>query len=270
MNQAATEVMLTLGLADRMAGTAYLDDDVLPELAADYAKVPVLAKEYPSREALLKAESDFVYASYPSAFEADAAGSREELARLGVVSYLSPAACADRDDADPLTLEDVWDEILEVGTVFGVRDRAEQVVAAQRATVEKARAGLRSADPLRALWWDGGTDAPSAGACCGAPGMVMAALGVTNVFGSLPGGWADASWEAVVKAGPDVIVLVDASWDTAASKRAFLESDPVTRELRAVAEGRLVTVPFSATTPGVRNADAVAELSASLAALPSE
>ena len=31
MNQAATEIMLALGLADQMVGTAYLDDAILPQ-----------------------------------------------------------------------------------------------------------------------------------------------------------------------------------------------------------------------------------------------
>jgi len=50
LNQGATEVMLALGLQDRMIGTAYLDDRVAPAYAAAYRAVPVLAEEYPSRE----------------------------------------------------------------------------------------------------------------------------------------------------------------------------------------------------------------------------
>lgn len=34
MNQGTTEVMLALGLEDRMAGTAYLDDYIWPELVS--------------------------------------------------------------------------------------------------------------------------------------------------------------------------------------------------------------------------------------------
>src|SRR6202008_77640 len=43
LNQGATEVMLALGLQDRMIGTAYLDDRVAPAYASAYASVPVLA-----------------------------------------------------------------------------------------------------------------------------------------------------------------------------------------------------------------------------------
>lgn len=270
MNQSATEVMLALGLADRLAGTAYLDDAVLPRYAADYARVPVLAQEYPGREALLKAEPDFVYAAYPSAFEAEAAGSRADLAGLGIASYLSPAACPDRDTSGALTIDQVWQEIADVGALFGVRDRAAALVAEQRQQVQAATADRAGLDGVRVLWWDGGTDAPTVGACCGAPAMIMSALGLTNAFDSVGGGWGQTSWEAVAKVDPDVIILVDASWDTAGSKRAFLAANPVTSTLRAVRAGRTVDVSFSATTPGVRNASAVGDLAGALRALPRE
>ncbi|NGO75178.1 ABC transporter substrate-binding protein [Streptomyces sp. YC504] len=60
MNQHVTEVMLELGLKDRIAGTAYLDDAVLPEYAKDYESRPVLADEYPSYEKLLSANNEII------------------------------------------------------------------------------------------------------------------------------------------------------------------------------------------------------------------
>ena len=68
MNQGTTEVMLALGLADRMVGTAYIDDYIWPELEAEYNTVPVIAKEYPTIDELLSVKPDFVYAAYSSAF----------------------------------------------------------------------------------------------------------------------------------------------------------------------------------------------------------
>ncbi|WP_278258006.1 hypothetical protein [Nocardioides convexus] len=78
MNQGATEVMLALGLQDRMAGTAYLDDSVPAKWRAAYDGVEVLSKEYPDHETLLAARADFVYGSYSSAFGDEAAGSQQE------------------------------------------------------------------------------------------------------------------------------------------------------------------------------------------------
>lgn len=269
MNQSATEVMLSLGLADSMVGTAYLDDEILPELADAYAEVPVLVEDdYPSNEVFLDTEPDFVYAAYNSAFTPEAAGDRAELAGLDVASYLSVDACPDRADSEALTIDDVFQEIRDIAAIFGVPERAEDLIAEQQAALEAA--ALDGAGDITVAWWDGGVDAPTIGACCGGPGMIMSALGVDNVFADVEGGWSSVSWEAFIDADPDVIILVDASWDPAADKIAFLGSDTSLADLPAVAAGRVVTIPFSATTPGVRNAPAIAELATTISDVTSD
>lgn len=266
MNQSSTEVMLSLGLAESMVGTAYLDDEILPDLADAYDAVPVLVEDdYPSNEVFLETEPDFVYAAYNSAFNAEAAGDRAELAGLGVASYLSVDACPDRPDSEALTIDDVFQEIRDIAAIFGVPERAEALIADQQAAIDDA--ALDGAGDLTVAWWDGGVDAPTIGACCGGPGMIISALGAENVFADVEGGWGEVNWEAFIEADPDVIILVDASWDPAADKIAFLESDTSLADLPAVAEGRFVTIPFSATTPGVRNAPAIAELATAIAEL---
>lgn len=259
MNQAATEVMLALGLEDVMVGTAYLDDEILPELVDAYDSVPVLADGYPSTEALYDAEPDFVYGSYASAFAEDAAGERDELTELGIGSYLSIGGCAEfRESGVELEFDHVFDEIREVATIFGVPERAEEIIAEQQDLLTAA--GLDGGSDIAIMWWDGQSDAPSVGACCGAPGMLMRSLGVNNLYDSESGSWAGINWEQVVADDPDVIVLVEADWDPAEEKEAHLRSDPALQDLSAVVGDRLVVIPFSDTTPGVRNAPALARL----------
>ncbi|WP_432974302.1 ABC transporter substrate-binding protein [Dactylosporangium sp. CA-233914] len=265
MNQPATEIMLALGLQDRMIGTAYLDDRVLPEYAAAYAKVPVLAEEYPSKEKLLETEPDFVYASFAGAFGDEGVGDRAEWQKLGVGTYVSTAGCPKGVRPAKLTMDDVFAEIRDIAAVFGVRERAEALIADQRARIAKAA----SAKGGKVLWWDDGSDAPSVGACCGSPAMIMSAAGVTNVFADLDGSWADTSWETVVERNPDVIVLIDASWNRAADKRAFLEKNPTLKDLPAVKDKRYVILDFSSTSAGVRNVLAVEALARGLGGVSS-
>ena len=89
MNQHATELLLALDLGDRVVGTAFLDDDIHPDLADAYAAVPVLADTYPSKEEVLGADPDLVFAGFVSAFADDAAGSRSDLEELGIATHLS-------------------------------------------------------------------------------------------------------------------------------------------------------------------------------------
>ena len=51
---------------------------------------------------------------------------------------------------------------------------------------------------------------------------------------------------------PDLIVVVDASWDKADAKLLQLCSHPIASDLRAVKNRAFITVPFSASTLGVR------------------
>ena len=118
-----------------------------------------------------------------------------------------------------------------------------------------------------ALWYSSGTDTPYVGAGIGAPQMIMDAAGLTNIFADVHDTWTSAGWEQVVAADPDVIVLVDAAWNTADKKIELLEANPATSQLTAVREKKYLLVPFAAGEAGVRNADAVASLSDQLTEL---
>jgi hypothetical protein len=147
MNQGTTEIMLALGLAEHMVGTAYLDDFIWSELEAEYKMIPVIAKEYPTINELLSVEPDFVYASYSSAFattsvnytqglpieilgedgqcdlvteeslEKDGSHCRAELHKAGIQTYLQKPACELIEHrpaggaADTITtlMNEIWD-----------------------------------------------------------------------------------------------------------------------------------------------------------------
>lgn len=259
------ELLLTLGLGDRMVGTAFSDGPVPDDLTEAYDAVDVLSDNVPGQEALLGVEPDFVYAGWESNFSADGAGERDALQALGIGTYVSPAACKEEGYLpDPLTFDGLFDEFREIGAVLGVPDAAEDLVAEQQAVLDQV---VPADDGTTALWYSSGSDTPYVGAGIGAPQMMMDAAGLTNIFADVHDTWSSVGWEQVVAADPDVIVLVDATWNTAAAKVEMLENNPATAALTAVREQRYLTVPFPAAEAGVRNADAVADLVDQLAAL---
>lgn len=266
MNQGATEVMLALGLEDRLAGTAYLDDAVPDRWKTAYESVEVLAPEYPAYESILDARPDFIYASYTSAFDREVAGPPDELQDVGIASYTSPLGCGDDVPRPEVSFDTVWDEIDTVAEVFGVPDRA----AAIRADQEKTLAELESqgaGQGTEIFWFDSGDKTALAGAGEGGPQLIMDAVGSTNLFADLEGGWADVSWERVIAGDPDVIVLGDAAWSSAEDKIALLKKDPALREMAAVRDEQFVILPYSETTPGVRLADGAQAVADGLADL---
>ncbi|WP_181448516.1 ABC transporter substrate-binding protein [Nonomuraea aridisoli] len=272
MEQNAAEIMLTLGLADRMAGTAYQTDPVLPELKEPYTRVPVLARQYPGREALLAEKPDFVYSMRASAFAPEAAGSREDLAKLGVPAYLSSNDCEDRA-LIPATaeFEAIFKEIGDIATVFGVRERGQAVVADLRRRLEAAeRSAPRDLD-ADVMWYYSGTKVPAIAGDTGLPGTITKLLGSRNAFADVEQQWTEGNWEEIAARDPDVIVLADLTrggdGDSAEAKKRFLREDPVASELTAVKNDRFIVVPGSSVDPSIRSVTAVEQVGQGLARL---
>jgi iron complex transport system substrate-binding protein len=255
----STEMMLALGVGDRIVGTAFQDGPVPEEWAADAAGLTSISDFMPSEEAVLELEPDLVYSGWQSAFAADAAGERAELSALGVASYVQPAACRSADVPPKLTFDEVFREIQEAADIFGVS--ADELLAAQRSDLAAIDADDRG---LTALWYSSGTDIPYVGAGLGAPELVLETAGLTNIAGDIEMTWSSFGWESVVAADPDVIVLIDADWNTAASKIQLLESNPATAALAAVQRQRYIILPFPAGEAGVRTVAAAASVAAQL------
>ncbi len=253
----STELVVALGLAERLVGTAFADGPVIDVRDGSEVEVPVISEQAPSQEVVLEAEPDLVLAGWESNFAADTAGERDVLAKMGVATYVSPAACQEPDyQPNPMTFDALFDQFTEAGELLGATDAAADLVADQQAQLDEVR---HDGDGLTALWWSSGEDTPFVGGTIGAPAMVLDAAGLTNVV-DVEATWTSLGWEAIVDADPDVLVLVDAAWNTADDKIAALESNAATRELKAVKAGNYVVVPFAAAEAGVRSVSAVASV----------
>ncbi|MFC8130004.1 ABC transporter substrate-binding protein [Streptomyces sp. NPDC057302] len=256
MNQHATEVMLELGLKDRLAGTAYLDDKVLPKYAKAYADTPVIAKEYPSYEKLLAANPDFVYGGYASAFQAGDGRSRKALAKSGVESRLNVEGCAKR----PVSMDDVYKEVREVGSTFGVRQRADEWVGDAERRLSATAKKLKSKKRVPVFVYDSGDKTAFTAGGRGIGNDIIERAGGRNVFADLDKSFGDASWESVVDRKPEMIVILDYGGTTVAQKKKRLLDDPVLADVPAIKHKRFAVLPLSDTVVGVRAPGAVEKL----------
>lgn len=256
------ELLLSLGLEDHVIGTAYSDGPLPDSLAAAGADLPVLAEKVPSQEVTLAANPDFIFAGWESNFSSEGVGEREALTKLGVTSYVAPAACQEPGYAPhPLSFSDVFAGFAQAGEIFDVPAAAAALVASEKAKLE---AIVPLDEKLTAVWYSSGKDKPFAGGGTGAPELIMSSAGLVNSFADVSESWTSTSWEAVAAADPDVLVLVDAAWNTAEAKIQLIEANPVLANLTAVKNKAYVIVPFPATEAGVRTVDAVADVVAQL------
>jgi iron complex transport system substrate-binding protein len=158
----------------------------------------------------------------------------------------------------------LYREIRELGRIFGVAARAEALIASYETDLQSVQAQIGTVGSApRVFWYDGGSP-PSAGACCGMPNEILRLAGAENVFSDTPGSWTSVHWDDVVEKDPDVIVLVDAPWSSAADKAMRLNMEPAFASIEAVVRHRFITIDFSSTTPGIRTVGAVRRLAEAL------
>ncbi|MER5582608.1 ABC transporter substrate-binding protein [Streptomyces asoensis] len=279
LNQGSTEILLSLGLADRVAGTATWTDPVMKGLEKANASVPRLADDNPSFEKVLDAEPDFVTASFVSTLGKGGVATREQFEKLGVPTYVSPSDCSEGKDNDsggdgsrskPLTLDAVYGEIRDLARVFGVRERGEKLVAALKERVHRATDGL-DASGVSVMYWFANSQAPYLAGCCGAPGAITRAVGGRNAFADTHDEWPQINWETVADRDPDVLVIGDLTRrqqtaETAAAKIRFLETNPATRNLTAVKKKRYVLLSGQAMNPSIRTIEGIEKVAAGLRA----
>lgn len=276
LNQGSTEILLSLGLADRLAATATWTDPVMKGLEKANATVPRLSDNAPSSEKVLEREPDFVSASFESTLGKGGVAPREQFEDLGVPTYVSPADCTGKDnggDGDgsrsaPLTLDSVYGEIRDLAEVFGVRERGEALVEGLRARVTKATDGI-DASGATLLYWFANSEAPYLAGCCGAPGIITTELGAKNVFDDTHEEWPQINWETIADRDPDVLVIGDLTRESqtaesAAKKIEFLESNPATRNMDAVRNKRYVLLSGQAMNPTIRTVEGIEQVAAGL------
>ncbi|MGE2733178.1 ABC transporter substrate-binding protein [Mycolicibacterium vaccae] len=264
LNQGSAEILLSLGLADRMVGTATWTDAVLPALAEDNARVPRLAENKPSLETVLDVAPDFVSASFGGTLGPGGVADRDQFERLGVPTYLAPSDCVGKISVNedgartlPLAMDTIYHEIRDLAAIFDVRDRGEALVAELQGRMERASTTPADAD---LVFWFSDLRAPYMAGCCGASGVIAGAVGARNVFADTNEEWPQVSWEAVAERDPDAFVLTDLSrrtidGDALDTKIEFLESHPVTSRMTAVREGRYLVVSGADLNPSIRTVD---------------
>ncbi len=277
LNQGSTEILLSLGLADRMVGTATWTDPVRENLADENAKVPRLADNKPSFEVVLDTEPDFVSASFGGTLGAGGVAEPSQFEQLGVPAYLSPTDCDGKDDnsvnadgnrTEPLTMGAVYKEIRDLAAIFDVRERGEEFVAELEQRYGSVSGQVNAAGVSLAYWF-ADIETPYVAGCCGSSGIITDSVGAKNVFDDTTNEWPQVSWESILDRDPTALVLADLSrrsvtGDALDSKIQFLESNPVTQRLSAVQNRRYIVVNGADLNPSIRTVDGIEKVADAL------
>lgn len=263
------EMMLALDLSGSMVGyTGVSGWKTLDEgLRAGVAELPELSALYPSREVLIGAGTDFFFAGWNYGMKVGGEVTPETLAPFGIRVYELTESCIHIMPKDKISMEDMYNDMLNLGRIFGVEDRAEALVAGYRAELAGTIAGLAPlAAPPRVFVYDSGEDAVFTAGRYAMPTAIIEAAGGVNIMDDMEKSWAEIGWEPVIERNPEVIMIVNYGDVTAEQKIAFLKGNPAFANIPAVQNDRFVVLEYVEATPGPRNIGAVRKVAEALRA----
>jgi iron complex transport system substrate-binding protein len=175
-----TEMMLVLGLRDRMVGYTGISGwkTLDEEMRAGVAELPELSAKYPTKEVLAAAEPDFFFAGWNYGMKVGGEVTPETLEPLGMKVYELTESCIHIGPKAKSSMDDMYADILNLGTIFGVSAKAEELVAGWKARLAEVTAKVDRTTPLRVFVYDSGEKAPfTAGAYAMPTAMIEAAGG---------------------------------------------------------------------------------------------
>jgi iron complex transport system substrate-binding protein len=258
-----TEMMLRLGLGDRIIGAAATKDgNIAPDLQAEYQSLTSISEtaEIP-KEVLLSQEADFIFDNQPDWFYSAENGfaTQDELRAAGAQIYSLSTNCGPPKPGP--RVEDIYTDIRNLGAIFNVRDRAEQVVAEMEARITAAQQRIADQPRLKVLVYDAGEGPLNVFGANSSRFAVFKALGAESVFPELPDGYGPVSAEEIASRDADVFVVLGYTYPGVATpdeRVAFLKQ--TFPNSTAVKNDRVVVLPYEYMNPSVQNAVGVEEL----------
>lgn len=258
-----TEMMLALKLQDHMVGyTGVSGWKTLDEKLREGVKqLPELSPKYPTKEVLLGADADFYFAGWNYGMKVGGDVTPETLQPLGIKVYELTESCVHIMNKAKPTMDDMFVDLLNLGKIFRVEDRAEALVAGYRKELAEIVKGVGPIErPTRVFVYDSGEEKPFTSGEYGIPTAMIEAAGGKNIMDDVAKSWTEVSWEPVIERNPEVVVIVNYGEVTADQKIAFMKNNPAFKNVDAVKNDRFVVLEYVEATPGPRNIGAIARL----------
>ena len=257
-----TEMMLVLGLADHMVGYTGISGwkTLDEEMRTNVKQLPELSSKYPTKEVIVGANADFFFAGWNYGMKVGGEVTPETLEPFGVKVYELTESCTHIMKKGKASIDDMYADLLNLGSIFNVEDRAKNLVNDYKAELKSFKSNLETGEPVRAFVYDSGEDTPFTAGLYAMPTALIEAAGGVNVMNGFEKSWGTVTWEEVVAQNPEVIIIVNYGSVTAEQKRAFMMSNPAFANIEAVKNDRFVTLEYVEATPGPRNIKAIKTL----------
>lgn len=249
----ATELFAALGLGDLVIGRSLINHSrgPLDEYADVVNAIPQLNYSSATREAIISSGADFIYALDWEI--GDAGCNIEEVATYGMDVYVNSAT----------TIEQMYQEIRDIGAIFGIEETAEAFIADQQTRLQAVADKLEGVEPVKVLVYDSGNDGVFTCSGTNFESLLVGMAGGENLFGDLTEKqWVTVSYEEVLARNPDVILIHDYDSPSVEEKIAEIKVNPTLSLLPCVQNERFAVITLESVLAGNRMAYAVETMAA--------
>lgn len=256
--QGNVETMLALGLEDKIAAVAGLEQEVPEEYQETFGKLKNLEEFTPSKETIIAEEPDMIF-SWASYFQENTLGEPQEWLDQNINVYINSNTASEKD-----TLENEYTDIKNIGKIFQVEEKADKLVKNMKNRVKeiKEKAETLEKAPSVLILEKGMDGFINYGEDSLAGDMVRQ---IGGILAKQESGVLTA--EEVVQANPDVLFItytpyLDDDQELIKEEKAdlFLEDD-VFAEMEAVKNKKVIPVMLNEIfASGVRTQDGVETL----------
>ena len=257
-----TEMMLVLGLSDKMVGYTGISGwkTLDEEMRLGVKQLPELSPKYPTKEVLVGADADFFFAGWNYGMKVGGEVTPETLKPFGINVYELTESCIHIMTKKKASMDDMYNDLLNLGLIFQIENRAKKIVDAYRSDLNNFTQKLEPIAAKKVFVYDSGEDTPFTAGRYAMPTALIEAAGGINIMDDFQKSWGTVTWEEVIDRNPEVVVIVNYGKVTAEQKRKFMMSNPAFANIDAVKNDRFVTLEYVEATPGPRNIKAIKKL----------
>lgn len=266
VSQANTELLLQLGLGEKIVATAHKRSPVYEPVAEEYNALVQMTddNEYPSKEVVVAAEPDIIV-GWGSLFEGEALGSVLDWHEKGVHTYLMSNTVPGLGDRK---VSWILNDIENLGKIFDVEDRANELIAEIQTRLDAVAA--RTADIPE-------EERPRVATVqfmyeneYGGRASTDLTTDIINLSGgiSLDDAGGKMSLETLIDLNPDIILVVNQFTSPAEETIAAIRANESLQKVEAVKNDRFLVIEHAAFyCGGMRTIEAIEDLSEIMAGM---
>ncbi|PWW43258.1 MULTISPECIES: ABC transporter substrate-binding protein [Paenibacillus] len=238
--QSAAEMLIKLGLTDKIVGVAALYGTVTPDVADDFAKIPVLSKDYVGKELVVGASPDLVLGRGDLFADADwGVGTVDGLNDMNIRTFLQTTNHQG-------TLDSLYKDIAQLGQIFDVQDNAAKFTESLKARVEAIKSSVADQSEHSFAYIVPATEDTITVSSMQNDTYQLDALSLLKLKNTFDGVQGEVSVEQLITANPDYLLLSAYAGSPDIDKLIQnLYANPALQSMNAIKNKQIYVTDFS-------------------------